>query len=334
MSRSCTPPVTVSPMRAMHTYRFDPIDRWLASVEMNTSPGLFLRSPLPEGDAMCEVYISHHLVHIYSLSYTGSWLIVSQGLTGRHYRLSLAVYHPRVADYATPDIELARFVGHADDPGAPIWVLEGTTDIPIGPVLRIGTDEEHLERRWVYDLWVLDALAIAPAPPAPRRIHRSRVAVKWVRGTNLRAYLRLFPNNPLPDPMARYQQNAPVVHPLAVSIEEQAMAPALNETVRLYTATAVQTVEFPVHVQTEALAGDEHTAEVRIIQTLMLLEQCKARLNVVEIYSFAKVLARLLFLLLPAPLSTGSRALVKEETAYLITNCALALLFVANLSQP
>ncbi|KAJ7720314.1 hypothetical protein B0H14DRAFT_3520981 [Mycena olivaceomarginata] len=239
MSSSCTLPVIVSPMRPMHTYRFDPLDRWLASVEMKTAPDLFLGSPLPDGDAMCEVYISDHL-----------------GLTGRHYNLSLAVYHPRLADRAMPDIELARFVGHADDPGAPIWVrrlplkrllyfpqplhfvrqvLEGTTDIPIGPVLQIGSDEKHLVRLRLYNLWLCDALAIAPTPPALRPIRRRSITVKW--------------------------QSTLVVNLLAVSIEAQAMAPALNETVGVYTATAVQTVKVPVDVQTETLATDEHTAK-------------------------------------------------------------------------
>jgi hypothetical protein len=37
-------------------------------------------------------------------------------------------------------------------------------------------------------------------------------------------------------------------------------------------ATAVQTVEVPVDVQTETLATDEHTAKVRIIQISILLE--------------------------------------------------------------
>ncbi|KAJ7816447.1 hypothetical protein B0H14DRAFT_2602706 [Mycena olivaceomarginata] len=180
---------------------FDPLDRWLASVKMKTAPDLFLGSPLPDGDAI--------------------WLIASQGLTGRHYNLSLAVYHPRLADRATPDIELARFVGHADDPGAPIWVLEGTTDIPIGPVLQIGSDEKHLVRLRLYNLWLCDALAIAPTPPALRPIRRRSITVKWVRGRNLRGNKSVF-----------------------------------------YTATAVQTVEVPVDVQTETLATDEHTAKV------------------------------------------------------------------------
>ncbi|KAF8136898.1 hypothetical protein K438DRAFT_1786461 [Mycena galopus ATCC 62051] len=52
---------------------------------MKTSPELFIRSPLPPG----------------------SWLIGSQGLNGRQYLLSLAVYHPGVADHSTPDIEFA-----------------------------------------------------------------------------------------------------------------------------------------------------------------------------------------------------------------------------------
>lgn len=82
-----------------------------------------------------------------------------QGLHGQNYLLSLGVYHPRVAiDHATPDIELARFVGYADDPSAPLWVrrlpsrkllrfpqplhfigrvLKGMTDIALGPILWV-----------------------------------------------------------------------------------------------------------------------------------------------------------------------------------------------------
>lgn len=184
MSRSRTPPVAVSPMRPMHINKFGALDRWLASTEMKTAPELFMRSPLPDGDAMCEIYISHHL-----------------GFSGRNYLLSLAVYHPRVATHATPDIELARFSGHADDPSAPIWirrlpsckllrfsqplhfigrVLEGMTDIPLGPLLN-GPDSQLS-----FDNWVRDALAIAPTPPVLKSIRRRCAAVKWVRGKNLR----------------------------------------------------------------------------------------------------------------------------------------------------
>ena len=37
-------------------------------------------------------------------------------------------------------------------------------------------------------------------------------------------------------------------------------------------ATAVKTVEVPADLQTEALAADEHTTKVRIIQAHILLE--------------------------------------------------------------
>ncbi|KAJ7205138.1 hypothetical protein B0H12DRAFT_1243510 [Mycena haematopus] len=176
MSHPRTPPVTVSPMLAMHTYRYEPLDRWLASVEMKTSPELFIRTPLPDADAMCETYVSKY-----------------PGLNGHNYVLSLAVYHPRVAiDHATPDIELARFVGRPDDPGAPIWpldfmarVLKGMTDIPIGPVF-CPSEERRVEHQLCFNNWVRDALAIAPTPLTPKPIRRRLAAVKWVRGKNLR----------------------------------------------------------------------------------------------------------------------------------------------------
>ncbi|KAJ6593040.1 hypothetical protein B0H19DRAFT_1245845 [Mycena capillaripes] len=183
MSRSRTPPVTVSPMRPMHIHKFGALDRWLASAEMKTSPELFMRSPLPDGDAMCEIYISHHL-----------------GFNGQNYLLSLAVYHPRVAiDHAIPDIELARYVGYADDPGAPLWVrrlpprkllrfpqplhfigkvLGGMTDIPLGPLLWNGSDKQL--RQLCFDNWVRNALAIAPSPPTPKPIRCRCAAVKWI----------------------------------------------------------------------------------------------------------------------------------------------------------
>ncbi|KAJ7852865.1 hypothetical protein B0H13DRAFT_1904406 [Mycena leptocephala] len=53
--------------------------------------------------------------------------------------------------------------------------------------------------------------------------------------------------------MAHYQQNS-----LAVSIEEKAMAAALNETVNFDTTAAEKT---SADMQTEALAADEHTTQ-------------------------------------------------------------------------
>ncbi|KAJ7177765.1 hypothetical protein C8R46DRAFT_1029369 [Mycena filopes] len=189
MARSSTPPATVARMRPMHTYKFSGLDRWLASVDMKTSPELFMRSPLPKGDAMCEVYVSNNL-----------------GFNGRNYMLSLAVYHPLVdIDQATPDIELARFVGNAGDPGAPVWVrrlparqllrfpqplhvvakvLEGMSDIPVGPLLWDGHQERDPRLR--FESWVHKALAVPPGPPIANPSRRRRAVLKWVRGENLR----------------------------------------------------------------------------------------------------------------------------------------------------
>ncbi|KAJ7163195.1 hypothetical protein C8R46DRAFT_1221983 [Mycena filopes] len=184
MARSYTPPATVARMRPMHTYRFSPLDRWLASAAMKTGPERPMRSPLPDGDAMCEVYISHHL-----------------GLNGQNYMLSLGVYHPLVdIDQATPDIELARFAGNAGDPGAPVWVrrlparqllrfpqplhivakvLEGLSDIPVGPLLWKGHHER--DTRLHFENWVHKALAISPSPPIANPSRRRRAVLKWVQ---------------------------------------------------------------------------------------------------------------------------------------------------------
>ncbi|KAF8142582.1 hypothetical protein K438DRAFT_1994809 [Mycena galopus ATCC 62051] len=224
MSRSQTPPVT-----------------------MKTSPELFIRSPLPPGDAMCEIYISHHL-----------------GLNGRQYLLSLAVYHPGVADHSTPDVELARFVGHADDPGVSIWVrhlplrtllrfpqplyyigkvLEGMTDIPIGPLLRNGFDKcLHLDQHLCFENWVCEALAV----------HRSHSSRPQTYSSSLQPTTIFFL------PMAHYQQNPLALNPLAISLEEQAMPPTLNE-------INVDTVKIPVNVPKEALAADEHTTKIAVV---------------------------------------------------------------------
>ncbi|KAJ6528181.1 hypothetical protein B0H19DRAFT_1083705 [Mycena capillaripes] len=251
MSRSRILTVAVSPMRPMHIHKFGALDRWLASTEMKTSPELFMRSPLPDSDAMCKIYISNHL-----------------GFNGQNYLLSLAVYHPRVAfDHATPDIELARFVGYADDPGAPIWVhrlpprkllrfpqpihfigkmLEGMTDIPLGPLLWNGPDEQlRLERQLCFDNWVRDALAVRVFPDHT-----------WLK--------LIVPRWPplLSSPLCRSKVEPSLRKPLVVSIEEQAVAPALNETVNVETATAVKTAAFPVDMQTEALAADKHTTKI------------------------------------------------------------------------
>lgn len=49
-----TPP---RPMRAVRLRQCTPLDRWLASVEMKTSPELYMDSPLPDDHAMVELYM-------------------------------------------------------------------------------------------------------------------------------------------------------------------------------------------------------------------------------------------------------------------------------------
>ena len=66
--KSSPRPSCVKPMRAARLRKCDPLDRWLASVTMKTTPEIFLRSPLPDDQAMCEIYISVYEVHSTALS--------------------------------------------------------------------------------------------------------------------------------------------------------------------------------------------------------------------------------------------------------------------------
>ncbi|KAJ7715626.1 hypothetical protein B0H16DRAFT_1741783 [Mycena metata] len=162
-----TPP---RPMRAVRLRQCTPLDRWLASVEMKTSPELYMDSPLPDDHAMVELY-----------------MYVFEGVLGVAYRLSLAVFHPSLGS-TDDDIHLARFVGTPHDANAPLWVrrlpprkllrfaqplefvanlVGGMTDICVKPIMGNPADERCMKR------WCHDALAIiSPARPTPRRRRR------------------------------------------------------------------------------------------------------------------------------------------------------------------
>lgn len=151
--KSCHRPIVrpMRPMRAVRASKYDPLNRWLAVADMKTAPELYMRSPLADDQAMCEVYVS--VIEVYSLSLCcNCCLTTSQGFRGTTYRLSVAAYHPLVEH--TNDIHLDHFHGSPDDADAPLWVhrlpphkllrfpqpldfvgklVGGITDIPVRP---------------------------------------------------------------------------------------------------------------------------------------------------------------------------------------------------------
>ncbi|KAJ7844359.1 hypothetical protein B0H14DRAFT_3455583 [Mycena olivaceomarginata] len=174
-------PISVRPMRGVRPGQYDALDHWLALADLKTAPELFLRTPLPDDQTMCEI---------------------------------VAAYHPRLG--ITNDVHIGCFVGSSDDANAPLWVnrlppqiflrfsqplafvaklVGGMTDIPVKSM----TGDPADDRRMSY--WSRDALAIAKALARskaalaraaraskliPRR-RNPRRGPRWVRGKTLRA---------------------------------------------------------------------------------------------------------------------------------------------------
>ncbi|KAJ7801372.1 hypothetical protein B0H14DRAFT_3489620 [Mycena olivaceomarginata] len=156
-------------MHGVHLLDLDALNKWLASVEMRTSPDVNMHDLLPDKEAMCKLYAGFH-----------------QGMTSRVYVLVLSAFHHRVS-FISPGVELARFSGNSWDPDAPLWARQlpmhkqlhfpqplafvaklfaGMTDIPRGSVF-VGEES-------VLQLWVRNGLAIA-APKALKRLDRRLV---------------------------------------------------------------------------------------------------------------------------------------------------------------
>ncbi len=61
------PTVPLPPMRAVRASKLDNLNRWLAVAELKGFPERFMRSPLPDDQAMVEVYVSSYPVCLLSL---------------------------------------------------------------------------------------------------------------------------------------------------------------------------------------------------------------------------------------------------------------------------
>ncbi|KAJ7321337.1 hypothetical protein DFH08DRAFT_970194 [Mycena albidolilacea] len=193
-------PISVRPMRGVRPGQYDTLDHWLALADLKTAPELFLRTPLPDDQTMCEMYMS--------IIEPMPWM------PGPVHRLSVAAYHPRLS--ITNDVLLGRFVGSSNDANAPLWVnrlpprtflrfsqplafvaklVGGMTDIPVKSMMGDPADD----RRMSY--WSRDALAIAKALARSKaalaraarasklipRCRNPRRGPRWVRGKILRA---------------------------------------------------------------------------------------------------------------------------------------------------
>ena len=120
--KSSPRPSCVKAMRASRLRKCDPLDRWLASVTMKTAPGIFLQSPLPDDQAMCELFMSVHKACFLRFwpGHGNSCLICVSGCLRDHpYPRSRSL---PLAHEATNNMHLARYVGSPADDDAPLWV--------------------------------------------------------------------------------------------------------------------------------------------------------------------------------------------------------------------
>ncbi|KAJ6593732.1 hypothetical protein B0H19DRAFT_1056211 [Mycena capillaripes] len=144
------------PMRTVRARQYDALNRWVAVADMKTAPEMYMRTPPPDDQAMCELFMS-----------------LIEAFDGTVYRLSLAAYHPHVE--ATNNIHLDRFVGSPDDDDTLLWVrrlppqqllrfaqpldfvaklVGGMSDIPVRP---FSVEDITSQMRMV--CWARDVLA-------------------------------------------------------------------------------------------------------------------------------------------------------------------------------
>ncbi|KAJ7038742.1 hypothetical protein C8F04DRAFT_1179420 [Mycena alexandri] len=171
-TRRRTPPRAprpIRPMRAVRLRQYSPLDRWLAGVEMKTAPEVSLHSPLPDDQAMVDLFVS-----------------AFEGMLGSTYRLTMWAFHPGVG--TTDNIVLARFVGSPHGPNAPLWVrrlpprkllrfsqpvefvaklVGGMMDnVPVKSLLGIPADEIRM-KSWARDALATDTSFPDSQSPAP-----------------------------------------------------------------------------------------------------------------------------------------------------------------------
>ncbi|KAF8144158.1 hypothetical protein K438DRAFT_1783119 [Mycena galopus ATCC 62051] len=256
-------PISVSPMRAVRLGQCDALNRWLALADMKTAPELFIRTPLPDDQAMCEIYVSV--------------IEPSRWTPSPVYRLTLAAYHPFVA--ITNDMDLARYVGSPDHADAPLWVrrlppqtllrfpqplefvaklVGGMTNIRVSAMMNDPVDA----RRMIH--WSRAALAItevlARTNRAPKSIPRRRVH---------RIFTPLTAMTIFPPPMALNLQNPLSRVPISIDVQAEALQalgdkdPDVKIHSNVVETVPVQTADVSVDTQTlVAGATDAHATMI------------------------------------------------------------------------
>ncbi|KAJ7315557.1 hypothetical protein DFH08DRAFT_971905 [Mycena albidolilacea] len=159
-------PISVRPMRGIRPGQYDALDHWLVLTDMKTAPELFLRTPLPDNQTMCEMYMSVSK-YIFFLSFCLNTFLIKLQPTpwtpGPVHRLSVAAYHPRLG--ITNNVDLGCFVGSSGDANTPLWVhrlppqillrfrqplefvvklVGGMTDIPVKSMMGDPADDRRM----------------------------------------------------------------------------------------------------------------------------------------------------------------------------------------------
>ncbi|KAJ7785619.1 hypothetical protein B0H14DRAFT_2630379 [Mycena olivaceomarginata] len=161
--------ISVRPMRGVCPGQYDALDHWLALADLKTAPELFLRTPLPDDQTMCEMYMS--IIELPDQA-SAHALDARPRASTECRRLPPPPTTPRLG--ITNDVHLGCFVGSSDDANAPLWVnrlppqiflrfsqplafvaklVGGMTDIPVKSM----TGDPADDRRMSY--WSRNALA-------------------------------------------------------------------------------------------------------------------------------------------------------------------------------
>ncbi|KAF8156327.1 hypothetical protein K438DRAFT_1986911 [Mycena galopus ATCC 62051] len=248
-------PISVSPMRAVRLGQCDTLNRWLALADMKTAPELFIRTPLPDDQAMCEIYVSV--------------IEPSRWTPSPVYRLTLAAYHPFVA--ITNDMDLARYVGSPDHADAPLWVRR----LPPQTLLRFPQPLEFVAKL-VGGMTNIRVSTMMNDPVDARcMIHWSRaaLAITEVLARTNRAPKSIF--TPLtaitifPPPMALNLQNPLSRVPISIDVQAEALQalgdkdPDVKIHSNVVETVPVQTADVSVDTQTlVAGATDVHATMI------------------------------------------------------------------------
>ncbi|KAJ7843218.1 hypothetical protein B0H14DRAFT_3456327 [Mycena olivaceomarginata] len=187
-------------MHGVRPGQYDALDHWLALADLKTAPKLFLCTPLPDDQTMCEMYMSI----IEPMPWT----------PGPVHRLSVAAYHPLGITSDVNQLPPQIFLRFPQPLAFVAKLVGGMTDIPVKSMMMSSRCRPYV---WFLCLplvvqgdpaddrcmshWSRDALAItkalarskaalARAARASKLIPRRRNphrGPRWVRGKTLRA---------------------------------------------------------------------------------------------------------------------------------------------------